>query len=298
MPKQLIAFVDLETSGLRPDFHEIIDTHIVLTDLEFNEIDRLQILSLPNYPERLTEGAQRVNGYNEEVWKKAGAVNQGTLADRLQSFFRKNVRPGMWVIPAGHRVLFDTDFLRATITRENVNYASQWPLDTRRFLDTLVIENLIGMAKVATGQQNINTPISLSSFDKIATAYGCNREGHHTAQQDIDDTIKVFKAQMAIIARGLLAMDGLDETAKTEISRPYPDMITFGAHKGVKIIDLPQSYLQWLIDKKVYTDVGGYPANQLAQTEKDRRIENDLWKYDDDIDDTRAKMIASAGPSK
>ncbi len=65
-----IAAVDIETTGLDPRKHEIIEIGVVLFESETGQI--LETLNLKVKPERPEDGepkAYEVNGYTEEAWK-------------------------------------------------------------------------------------------------------------------------------------------------------------------------------------------------------------------------------------
>jgi DNA polymerase III alpha subunit (gram-positive type) len=85
----LLAFVDVETTGLVPGYHEMIDAGIVMTDLEGNELDRLFVRIQPEYPERTSPGALAVNAFDPGRWKKLGASSPAEAVERIVSFHRK-----------------------------------------------------------------------------------------------------------------------------------------------------------------------------------------------------------------
>ena len=49
----LLAFIDVETTGLLPGYHEIIDIGIAMTDLDGNLLDTLFLRVKPTHPGRL-----------------------------------------------------------------------------------------------------------------------------------------------------------------------------------------------------------------------------------------------------
>lgn len=57
----LLAFVDVETTGLIPGYHEMIDIGIAMTDLDGVELGSLFIRIQPEHPERTEAGARAVN---------------------------------------------------------------------------------------------------------------------------------------------------------------------------------------------------------------------------------------------
>lgn len=85
----LLAFIDVETTGLVPGYHEMIDIGIVMTDLEGVEQDTLFIRIQPEHPERTQEGAREVNAFDAERWKRLGALSTDQAIDRIVSFHNR-----------------------------------------------------------------------------------------------------------------------------------------------------------------------------------------------------------------
>jgi hypothetical protein len=67
-----LAHVDVETTGLDPDYHEMIDAGLIYTDLDGRELGRLYVRILPTHPERISEGARAVNGFDVHRRVSAG----------------------------------------------------------------------------------------------------------------------------------------------------------------------------------------------------------------------------------
>jgi len=82
----LLAFVDVETTGLIPGYHEMIDIGIVMTDLDGVEQGNLFIRIQPEHPERTQEGARAVNAFNTERWEELDALTIDEAIDRIVSF--------------------------------------------------------------------------------------------------------------------------------------------------------------------------------------------------------------------
>lgn len=99
-----LAFVDLETTGLDPDVHEIIEIGLVLArqpDLQVLEEWGCKIR--PRRIETATPKALEVNGYTPEAWSEAvslqAAMNQFTAKTRT-------------AILVAHKVDFDSSFIK------------------------------------------------------------------------------------------------------------------------------------------------------------------------------------------
>lgn len=84
----LLAFVDIETTGLIPGHHEMIDIGIVMTDLKGAQLGELFIRIQPGHPERTSEGARAVNAFDEERWRELGALTADAAIDRVVDFHR------------------------------------------------------------------------------------------------------------------------------------------------------------------------------------------------------------------
>lgn len=99
-----LAFIDLETTGLEPirfinglavaPWHEIIEIGCVIADMKdpSKAIGELSAKVLPEHPERITSGAQEINGYNEKDWKNA--LPQDVAVRRLIDFVSGSVLLG------------------------------------------------------------------------------------------------------------------------------------------------------------------------------------------------------------
>lgn len=87
MPEQwLLAFVDVETTGLTPGYHEMIDIGIVMTDLSGEELGDLFLRIQPDNPERIEEGARAVNAFDVDRWRALEALPAEAAIDRIVRF--------------------------------------------------------------------------------------------------------------------------------------------------------------------------------------------------------------------
>lgn len=106
----LLAFIDVETTGLVPGWHEMIDIGVVMTDLEGQLLDTHFVRIQPQHPERLSEGARRVNAFDADKWRGLGAVSPAAAVDSLTRFHRRvaGQRPTLMV---AFNSQFDAAFL-------------------------------------------------------------------------------------------------------------------------------------------------------------------------------------------
>ena len=106
----LLAFVDVETTGLTPGYHEMIDIGIVMTDLEGVKQGQLFLRLQPENPERTQEGARAVNAFDEEKWRKLGAMTSEQAVGRILEF-HKDIVDDRSVMMVAYNSHFDAAFL-------------------------------------------------------------------------------------------------------------------------------------------------------------------------------------------
>ncbi len=105
-----LAFVDVETTGLVPGWHEMIDLGVVLTDLDGVPLDSLWVRIMPHHPERTSPGAAAVNGFDPALWRKTGAVQPEVATERLFAW-RRRAGGDHPVLMVAFNSQFDTAFL-------------------------------------------------------------------------------------------------------------------------------------------------------------------------------------------
>lgn len=91
-----IALTDLETTGLDPTIHEIVEMAVIVFDSRTLAIsDTLEIRVQPTHLETASPKALEVNGYSEELWQDAvplkDAMTRFALATAGCNFLAQNV---------------------------------------------------------------------------------------------------------------------------------------------------------------------------------------------------------------
>jgi DNA polymerase III alpha subunit (gram-positive type) len=107
---RLLAHIDVETTGLIPGYHEMIDIGLVVTDVQGNIIDSLFLLIQPDHPERLQPGAYACNAFNAEKWKERNALAIDDAVDSILSFHQR-VCGDKQVLMIAYNSHFDSAFL-------------------------------------------------------------------------------------------------------------------------------------------------------------------------------------------
>ena len=106
----LLAFVDVETTGLVPGHHEMIDIGIVMTDLNGVKLDELFLRIQPEHPERTDEGARAVNAFDKDRWQELKALSGADAIDEMLAFHHR-VSGDKNVLMVAFNSHFDTAFL-------------------------------------------------------------------------------------------------------------------------------------------------------------------------------------------
>jgi len=106
----LLAHIDVETTGLLPGYHEMIDIGLVMTDLKGQILDSLFLRIQPLHPENMSEGAYNVNAFDPEKWKSLGALSPVAAVDSILSF-HKRVAGDKAVLMVAYNCQFDAAFL-------------------------------------------------------------------------------------------------------------------------------------------------------------------------------------------
>lgn len=103
-----ISICDVETSGLDPVDHEIIEIGLVVFEAEapFKIISTFNSKVRPEHPETGSSRAYEVNGYEEDEWKDAPSLKEVLLdIEKIDGVVGSNL--------AAYNVSFDYGFIQA-----------------------------------------------------------------------------------------------------------------------------------------------------------------------------------------
>lgn len=131
------VWIDIETTGLDPLVHEIIEITVAYEPLPNGTPGPIYHAYIkPEHIETAEPRALEINGYSEEKWAAAGARSaQDVFGDFLFNAFLKNA------VVAGQNVRFDMGFIMATYTRLGITPPDG--LDRHLYdLSTLALEHL------------------------------------------------------------------------------------------------------------------------------------------------------------
>ena len=193
-------FVDLETGGLYPDKHSVLQVAAVITDFDFNIHGYFMSYVQPHPERETTQEALMINRLSLETLKFAPSEKAVALA---LSHFAKVVGP----MPrfAGYNCQFDLEFLAGIWQRHDLlpaPYQVPW-------LDIYTV------AKSRLGAEAGLPNFKLAS---VAAHFAVNAAGAHDAIADLIMTIEIAKLLKAMPEKPIAVKNGVDlETAKFSI---------------------------------------------------------------------------------
>lgn len=175
-----LIFFDIETTGLDPRNHEIIEIACLVVDPKSLEVKKKYHSRVrPEHIETADPGALRLNGYNAEGWRDAKG------ADEALEDLNKLASGG---ILAGYNVVFDHGFLEKAAWDHEVLLTFDY-----HWLD------VASMAYWELAGGDILEKLSLSGVCKLL---GIERGKAHTAMADTRATLEVYKALKSMKQKG------------------------------------------------------------------------------------------------
>jgi DNA polymerase III epsilon subunit-like protein len=116
-----LALVDVETTGLDADTHEMIDIGAIYVDFEGRELGRFFVRIQPKHPDRADAGAQAVNGFSVERWDTLGAVTPAEAVRQFEAFHQRTTG-GRTMIFTAFNAWFDQAFVSRWLAREGRSF--------------------------------------------------------------------------------------------------------------------------------------------------------------------------------
>ncbi len=169
-----LLFVDLETTGLDLDKHEIIEIGCLVVGGQNLKIKKkYHVRVKPKHLETASKEGLEVSGYNKKDW-----VNAKTLVSSLKEV--ADLSPG--AMPAGWKIDFDWTFLEKAFKEEKIKHSFDYHL-----IDVLSLAYRYFRKK--------KEPEGLG-LRKVAAVMKIDIPEKHGAMVDIQATYKVFKILM------------------------------------------------------------------------------------------------------
>lgn len=163
------AFIDIETSGLEPQYHDVMEVGYQITRGPSGPVIAEREFSLPFNGDKASEEALSINGWGKR--KFAGRVSPGQGA----AYLREDLQGTIFV---ANNAVFDAGFLTEFLARQGKR-----PTWNRR---------LVNLKDVAAGRLGVAPPIN---SDRVGEHFGIAPPAvAHTALGDADWNRRVFAA--------------------------------------------------------------------------------------------------------
>ena len=163
--KKTLAFVDLETTGLDPNKHEIIEAAIILSRADGSTYE-WQSKIKPKDIASADPVALKVNGYIPEEWDKAPLLEE--VSSEITSLLEGTM-------PVAHNAHFDRSFLETHLGVDTLPH---------RWLDTISIAHVVMPNR------------DRYSLASLCDAFGIDNSGAHTALVDARRCLRLYESLM------------------------------------------------------------------------------------------------------
>lgn len=177
-----MAFVDLETTGLREDYHEIIEIGLlVVRQSDLMVLDEWETKVKPLFPDRISAGAQLVNGFNEEDW---------TDAPDLPFAFDEFIRRVHGALLASWNIRFESKFLEQAFRQNGME------------LNDVMDYHGLDIMPLAMEVLRQRGPLNSFSLNSLAPIFGIEAEPKiHRAINGARLAFEVYKKAREIISQ-------------------------------------------------------------------------------------------------
>ena len=173
-----LVFVDIETTGADPHFHEIIEISVIRVKQEwkadgapvFTVLDEWSTKVQPENIATADPAALRINGYTVTGW--SGAIG---IRPALEEFARRTDR----AIMVAHNVAFDSGFLETYMSKYSIPSSMHY-----HRLDTV---------SMAFAKLHSNPDVLRFSLAELSKYFGIDTGGLHSALPDARACFELFK---------------------------------------------------------------------------------------------------------
>ena len=115
----LYAIVDVETTGLNPNYHEIIDIGIIIINQNLEIKGQYFSKVLPSFPERIDPMAQNINGFDLQRWTQEEAISEEELINQMNIFLNNYIGKPIFI---AFNSWFDSGFVRNLLNEHNYKF--------------------------------------------------------------------------------------------------------------------------------------------------------------------------------
>ena len=115
----LYAIVDVETTGLNPNYHEMIDIGIIIINQNLEIKGQYFSKVLPSFPERIDPMAQNINGFDLQRWTQEEAISEEELINQMNIFLNNYIGKPIFI---AFNSWFDSGFLRNLLNEHDYKF--------------------------------------------------------------------------------------------------------------------------------------------------------------------------------
>jgi len=171
---------DVETTGLKPGYHEIIQLAAIILDDDLNELGRGQFRVQAKHWDRMEKEAMMTTGINPATWTATHSTPEESI-DKMYNFVVSNTTSYNNITLLAHNIEFDMSHLQSFLKENDrpFNFKPQNKLDTMQ------------MARVWSMVNGIN--IKYYSLSFLCEFFEIELNNAHDAMADIDATVKIAK---------------------------------------------------------------------------------------------------------
>jgi len=171
--------LDTETTGLKSDYHEIIQYAALLCDNNLNVIDSKVAKIKPRWVERASKKALEINGYHPRTWNPEYDSHERAVIE-LNNFIEEHTGPDDEVVLIGQNVMFDIKFMRQEYKRYKIRYPFEYDC-----------VDLIDVVKI--WEKTNNKKLKNRKLAYLSEFTGCKNECAHDAYYDVLTTLDILK---------------------------------------------------------------------------------------------------------
>lgn len=188
LSKENIFWFDSETTGFKEHSNQMVSFAVVVTNENFNIIDKYYSLIKLNGVSEVTEQAMAVNKIDlNSAEYLNNSVSESDLVLDVFDFINKHKTERSLMI--AHNEPFDSRFFNATVARTNIKnkIETMKKLCTMKFFKKLVNDGLINTVEL---EDKNNKKYKSSKLEHIAKALNIN----HNAHNALGDTLVLIEA--------------------------------------------------------------------------------------------------------
>ena len=115
----LYAIVDIETTGLNPNYHEMIDIGIIIINQNLEIKGQYFSKVLPSFPERIDPMAQNINGFDLQRWTQEEAISEEELINQMNIFLNNYIGKPIFI---AFNSWFDSGFVRNLLNEHDYKF--------------------------------------------------------------------------------------------------------------------------------------------------------------------------------